>query len=119
LLVGTCVLALAIAAGVRAADDEKKKDEKKPVATTFNAMFKELVTKYRAAEDQKEKDKLLTSYAEKFLDLARKNPTDEGTLRVLLQTLALPLPASKDGPKTQVLAILEKDHVKSPKLGPH
>ena len=64
-------------------------------------MFKELVTKYRAAEDQKGKDKVLTTYAEKFVDLAKKNPTDDGSLRVLLQTLALPLPASKDGRKVR------------------
>jgi len=134
LLIGTCVLALAVVAA--AADDkkpdDKKPDEKKSAGDTFKGMFKELVGKYRPEatrlakeKDPKEKakiqkgmDDLLTSYAEKFVELAEKNPKDENALGILVSTVNLPIPFTKDGPKSKALALLKKDHVKSTKLAP-
>jgi thiol-disulfide isomerase/thioredoxin len=98
-LVGTCVLLLAVVA-VRAA-------EEKPVGETYKAMFKELVTKYQAAKAGKERDDLLTSYGEKFVDLAKKNIKDPGAVDVLVNVLSLPIPETKDGPKSKATAMLK------------
>jgi thiol-disulfide isomerase/thioredoxin len=109
LLIGTCVLALAVVA-VRAADDTK------PIGETYKALFGELVKKYQATKSEKEKDQLVASYAEKFLELAKKNPKDGMVVDILSQVIALPYPDSKGGPRSQAAIILKKDHLKSEKL---
>ena len=112
LLVGTCVLALAVVA-VRA-DDEKKKDEKSAIAT-FNEQFKELLTKYRAAKNDKDRQALLATYADKFVDLAAKAPKDDERIDILTQMAArMPVP---DAVQVKVSTLVKKviDNAKADK----
>jgi len=111
LLIGTCALALLVVASVRAEDDKNK--EKK---TGADALFKELVTKYRAEKDKDEKKKLLTSYAEKFIDYAIKNPKADDAPKALANVLQIPLPGGKNGLKAKAVATLMKDFTKAPAI---
>jgi thiol-disulfide isomerase/thioredoxin len=102
LLVGTCILALAVIA-VRA-DEEKK--EKSP-QETFKALFTELVSKYRAASTDKARHEVLTTYGNKLVDLAKANLKEDVGLEILGQVVTFPLPPAKDGPIVRSLALLK------------
>jgi len=100
LLIGSCLLALAVIAA--------RAEDKKPVGETFKAMFKELVGKYNTSTPA-DRPKLIAGYAEKFVDLAKENPKDPGSVDVLVQVMGLPmLPDTKDGPKAKATALLKQ-----------
>jgi thiol-disulfide isomerase/thioredoxin len=80
--------------------------EEKSVSDTYKSMFQELVTKYRAAKTNEARNELLTSYGEKFVELAKKNIKDPAAVDVLANVLELPLPETKDGPKSKATALL-------------
>jgi len=109
LLVGTCVLALAVVA-VRAED----KNEKKSVKDTYDTMFKELLGKFQKAASKEAKDKVVTEYSDKFVDLAKSNPKDVFSVNILSNVLNFPMPDTKDGPKVKALALL-KGYIDDPK----
>lgn len=115
LFIGTCSLALLIVAGA-GADDEKKAEKK---ASQPEAMFQELVGKYRAAKKEEDRQELLKSYAEKFLAYAKANPKADDAPQALSYIMQLPLRGGKDNPKTAALAILNKEHVKNPAIAKH
>jgi len=101
LLIGTCVLALAIVS-VRAADDDTKPMKPK-------AMFMELVKQYRAAKTNEERSGLLETYATKLLDYAAKNaksPDAVEALGIVIQQLP---PNIKGNPQAKAMASLKKD----------
>jgi thiol-disulfide isomerase/thioredoxin len=100
LLVGACVLTLAVVVA-------RAEEEKKSVADTHKALFQELLKKYQAAGTAKEKQEVLTDYSEKFVDLAKKNPKDPASLDILVQVLSFPLAATKDGPQSKAAALLK------------
>jgi thiol-disulfide isomerase/thioredoxin len=100
---------------VRADTESKEKEES--LAATFKQLSKELVKKLQDTEAKEEREKLITSYAKKFLDLARKHPRDETTFDLLVQVVLLPLPDTKDGPRSEAAAILKKDHLKNENWG--
>jgi thiol-disulfide isomerase/thioredoxin len=124
LLIGTCALALLLAAGIRA-DDEKKKEEPKKEekkkeekpAEIYKAVMQEARKDYFAVKSEQEKQKVLKACAGKLLNLAENNPKDPAALQALLTVVAgLPLEASKDGPKAKAVALIKQEHLKSPAL---
>lgn len=73
-------------------------------------------------DDRKKVVARLQSLPLRFLELAEKNPQDPVALEALLQTVAIvngtAFPAGdKDSPGSRALAILERDHVRSERLG--
>jgi thiol-disulfide isomerase/thioredoxin len=121
LLIGTCALALLLAAGIRADDEKKeeKKKEQKP-AEVYKAVMQEAIKEYRAASSEEDRQKVLKACAGKLLDLAEKNPKDPVASQALVTLITgLPLPESKDGPKAKAIALLKQDHVKSKAIGNH
>jgi thiol-disulfide isomerase/thioredoxin len=110
LLVGSCVLALAVMA-VRA--DDKKPEE------VFQSMLQEASKEYRDAKSKEDKQKVLKAHADKFVAFAEKNSTNVGALRALVTVVSgMPLEDnSKDGPRAKALALLKKDHVKNKEIG--
>jgi thiol-disulfide isomerase/thioredoxin len=105
LLVGMCVLAVAVVS-LRAAD-EKKPEKKQSVKEAVESLLKELGPKYTGAKTQKERDALLTAAADQMIDLANKSPEDPTSLQALQFVGRLRLPDVKDGPKTRAAAALK------------
>jgi thiol-disulfide isomerase/thioredoxin len=99
LVLGGCFLL--VAAGFGSGGEDRK-----TVAETHEAMFKELVTKIRDVKTPKERNELLTSYGEKFVELAKKNIKDPEAVDVLVQVLSFPIPETKNGPKSKAAAML-------------
>jgi hypothetical protein len=121
------VLLLLPALPVAGAED-KPKD--KP-ADQYQALIKQYQDEmnafreaYQAAKTQEERQKAFAKYpqpdklAPKFLDLAEKNPKDPAALDALLWVVTNVRAQGKDSPKAKALAVLSKDWVESPKIGP-
>jgi tetratricopeptide (TPR) repeat protein len=125
---------LLAAAVVARADDAKPKDPPKDetpksAAEQYQALLKELMaerTEYmnaiRAAKDDEERQKIFNEkypkpqkYAPKFLELAKKNPTDSTAFEAL-SWLCMNVAGTAEGKEAS--EIILKDHVKNEKLGP-
>ncbi len=81
------------------------------------------LSKARSAEERKKLQEHLVSLPVRFLELAEKDPKDPVAVDALAQTVAMvngtAFPAGgKDTPGDRALAILQRDHLKSDKLGP-
>lgn len=121
-LIACLCLGLLVAA-VPAADEkgkDEKKEEKKentPLEVYKNIMT-EAVKKFRAAEKDEEKQKILKATAEKLIDLAEKNSKDPIAMQALVTIVAgMPLEEKgKDTLKAKAVALLKKDHIKNENL---
>src|SRR5262245_59397192 len=98
MLIGTCVLALAVVA-VRAADDTKPQ---KP-----QQIWNELLQKYRAAKSNEERSQFITQYSQKLLSCAEKNAKKQECVEAVGFIMQLPLPATKDSPKLKAIALMK------------
>src|SRR5262245_39049294 len=119
----TLVLVLGLPA---AAEDRGKPatpaEQYRALLEEYQAMPEDL-SKARTAEQRKKVVTRLQTLPRRFLELAEKHPQDPVALDALIQTVAVvnstAFPAGgKDSPGTRALAILQRDHVKSDKLGP-
>lgn len=125
------LLMLALAAPALRADDKKPAD--KPAKSEgFEALkkeFEEAQKEFRKAvndaKTDEDRQKVIKEknpgprFGDKFLSFAEKNPKDPAAYDALVQ--ALHLSARKPGkgsPWAKALAALERDHVKSDKMGP-
>jgi len=128
-LVGA-VLALVLAMPALAAKAPSKDKQGTP-AEQYQALTKEfqdtyqnLVKAFRAAKTNEDRQKInddyvkLDGYAPKMLELAEKHPKDPAAVDALIWAATRGIKAEKDAPKTKALAILQRDHVKSEKIGP-
>jgi thiol-disulfide isomerase/thioredoxin len=107
LIVGTCLLALV--AVVARADDTK---QQKP-----SQMWMELVQKWRAAK-QADKNEILADYAKKFVAYAKEHSKKAEGAEALGYVLQIPQAGGKDSPRSQALAMLKEDYVKSTAIKP-
>ncbi|HZU36961.1 MAG TPA: hypothetical protein VFA18_13665, partial [Gemmataceae bacterium] len=82
---------------------------------------------YQEAKTQAEKQKVLqerrpdvNQFAAKFMELAEKNPKDPAALDALLWVVRTSLGSrnAKDSPRSKAIALLVRDHITSPRLGP-
>jgi hypothetical protein len=112
-----------------AAADDKGPNGPAAPAQQYQALLKErqaLPNALSKAKTEEERQQLLARLGKlplKFLELAEQHPNDPVAVEALIQTVALAngsaFPADgKDRPGSRALAILERDHVKSDKLGP-
>jgi len=108
LLMATGVLALLVGTTMQA--DDKKGESK------ADALFQELVKKYREAKGDEAEQEVLKTYAGKLLDLAGKDAKSADAPKALFYVLQLPLQGN-DTSKAKAVGILIKDHAKNPKLG--
>jgi len=103
LLIGTCVLALAVFA-VRAADDDTKPQKPK-------AIFMELVQKYRAAKTQAERGALLETYSQKLLTYAEKHSKEADAIEALVMVIQQLPPNIKGNPQAKAMVSIKKNFV--------
>jgi hypothetical protein len=114
---------------VVAAADDKSRDKPITPAQQYEALAKEgqdVPEGLSKAKTEAERKKLLARLGKlplRFFELAEKHPTDPVAVAALNQTVALTnssiFPAGgKDSLGTRALAILQRDHVRSDKLGP-
>jgi hypothetical protein len=127
------ILVLVLGLSVAAADG---KGQEKPATPTeqYKALLKEYQdasSSGRALSDEERMKfvgqvaKLRNRLGQKFVDLAEKNPNDPIALDALIQAVwqvnTTPWPAElvgEDSARTKALALLQRDHVRSDKLGP-
>src|SRR5262245_33908756 len=123
---GTLILLLGVA--VVAADDKGQSKPTTP-AQRYQALLKECqdlpegLSKAKTEEERKQLRARLGTLPLRFLELAEQHPNDSVAVEALIQTVALAngsaFPAGgKDSPGGRALAILQRDHVRSAKLGP-
>ncbi len=121
------ILVLLPGMAVVAADDKGQSKPATP-AEQYQALLKERQTVPEAlskAQTEEERKQLLARLGQlplRFLELAEQHPKDPVAVEALIQTVALvngsAFPAGgKDSPGSRALAILQRDHVKSDKLG--
>jgi hypothetical protein len=91
----------------------------------FNNAQQEFFKEYRAAKTNDEREKILREkqpkaedYAAKFMKLAEENPKDAATVDALIWVAQRVRSNAKDSPKAKAVALLLRDHVDSPRLGP-
>jgi hypothetical protein len=117
-----------------AAADAKGQDKPATAAEQYKALLKEYQdasSSRRALSDEERMKfvgqvaKLRNRLAQKFVELAEKNPNDPIALDALIQAVwqvnTTPWPAEligEDSARTKALALLQRDHVRSDKLGP-
>jgi len=121
-----CILVLLLGAAA-AADDDPQGRPRTP-AEQYQALLKERqdlpgdLSKATTDEERKQVMARLGKLPLRFLELAEQHPKDPVAVEALIQTVALAngsaFPAGgKDSPGSKALAILQRDHVKSDKLG--
>jgi hypothetical protein len=121
------VLVLFLALPILAAEDKQTPQQQ------YQALVKEFqdgVNKYREAmtkaKTNEDRQKAFQQYyprpdafATKFLALAEKHPKDPAAVDALVWvTTNSPGLVNKDSPRSKALAVLQRDHVTSPKLAP-
>jgi thiol-disulfide isomerase/thioredoxin len=94
---------------VAQADDTK--------AQNPDAMFQELVAKFRQTKNPKDQQKLFSDYSGKFLAMAEKNANKLPAVKALAYVLQIPSNNAKDSPQTKAKAALKKyaDNKDAPK----
>jgi hypothetical protein len=121
------ILVLLLGMAVVAAHDKGQSKPTTP-AQQYQALLKERdqlpdeLSKAKSAEERKKLLARLGTLAVRFLELAERHPQDPVAVEALIQTVALAngsaFPAGgKDTSGSRALAILQRDHVKSDKLG--
>jgi hypothetical protein len=122
------VLVLLFGVAAVAAGDKGQRDPPSS-AEQYRALLKERqdlpeeLSKATTDEERKQALARLGKLPLRFLELAEQHPNDPVALEALIQTVALTngsaFPArGKDTPGMRALAILQRDHVRSDKLGP-
>ena len=118
---------MALGASVALAANEHQATPATP-AEQYQSLLKERdqlpeeLSRVKSAEERKKLVARLVSLPLRFLELAEKNPTDPVALDALIQTVALvnstafPV-GGKDTPGERALTLLQRDHVRSDKLG--
>jgi hypothetical protein len=120
------ILMLGVAA---VAADDKGTSKPATPAEQYQALLKERdqlpdeLSKTKSADERKQILARLGKLPLRFLELAEQHPQDPVAVEALIQTVALAngsaFPAGgKDTPGSRALAILQRDHVRSDKLGP-
>jgi hypothetical protein len=126
------LLALLLALPMLAAE-EKPKDKPQTPEEQYKALLKEYADEmkafqdaYSAAKTQEDKNKVFQEkypkpdkLAPKFVELADKNPKEPVALDALTWVVNNNRGGGgKDSPQTKAVALLLRDHVQSPKMGP-
>jgi len=122
------ILSLLLGMAVVSADDEGQSQPTSP-AQQYQALLKErqdVPEELSKAKTEEERKKLLARLGKlplRFLELAEQHPKDPVAVEALIQTAALANGSAfpvggKDSPGSRALAILQRDHLKSDKLGP-
>jgi hypothetical protein len=127
-LIRGAALIFVVGASVALAEDERQDNPATP-AEQYQALLKErqdVPEELSKAKTEEERKKLLARLGKlplRFLELAEQHPNDPVAVEALIQTVALAngsaFPAGgQDSPGSRALAILQRDHVRSDKLGP-
>jgi hypothetical protein len=125
---GLLVLSLALPAW---GDQEKSKEKPATPKQQYQALLKEqndamraFQEAYRKAKSQDERNKVFAEKyprpekaAAKFLELAKMNPKDPVALDALIWVVTRDRTSGKGTPRAKALSILQRDHIKSNKLG--
>src|SRR5262245_55234403 len=116
------VLGLAVAAEDGSASRPATPAEQFRALLKENADMPEDLSKAKTAEERKKVSARLRTLPSRFLELAEKHPKDPVAIEALIQTVAVVngtiFPAGgKDSPGYRALTILQRDHVKSDRLG--
>jgi len=127
---GILLLALALPAPAQEQPKEKDKDKEATAAQQYKALVKEYQDAYQAwlktyTQAKTNEDRVKTfgsrpvpdKYAAKFLELAEKHPKDPAAVDALVWIVSNTVAAGADAPRTKAFAVLERDHLKSAKLG--
>jgi hypothetical protein len=114
--------------GLTVAAGDERQDKSASPAEQYEALVKEQenvpedLAKATSDDDRKKVLARLRTLPLRFLELAEKNPHDPVAPEALIQTVAIvngtAFPAGgKESPGSKALAILERDHVRSERLG--
>src|SRR5439155_20569096 len=82
----------------------------------FRKAYQEATTEEERQKVVQEKNPQPEKFAERFLELAEKNPKDAAALDALLWVVTHTYGTNKDSPRNRAVAMLQRDHLASAKL---